>query len=121
MFKNKKIAFKLTMILLPLTALLIVLTIFMGIRQMQILHEAEATFTNKIAAVESVLLNGDRDFYQCDTLSKTLRFEKDEISSDDYDLAKSDYTENEKQVDEIVPMLREKFATDEYLYKTYKI
>ena len=51
MFKNKKIAFKLTMILLPLTALLIVLTIFMGIRQMQILHEAEATFTNKIAAV----------------------------------------------------------------------
>lgn len=115
MFQNKKIAFKLLVIIIPVTILMIVSSVFLSVRQLSMLNQAKAVYYDQIGTINSVLLNCDRDFYQAYASEEILYYGSELISNKAIKTSVTDYQENAQQVMEAGTKLQKLYAADPYL------
>ncbi len=97
-----KISFKgvLTIMLLPLVALLIFIMIFSSYKEKSTYTDAEALFYDSLYQVNSKLINGDRDFYQASlaVTEYSMRASQHSTAGEEMQGFIDDYNENADQV-----------------------
>lgn len=96
MIKNRKIAVKMVIMVLPLIITLIVQVIYSSYRQTAIFKETEKIFNDYLYEADSLLLNADRDFYQA-ALSEAKLYYQSDLSSEEEKALIEDFHLNEKQ------------------------
>lgn len=120
MFKNKKMAAKLLLIVVPLDLVSLFLLFALIFSVNRTMQDSKSIYYDHLYQIQTTLINCDRDFYQAQLAETDAHTLSDEADADTKKQMLSDYQDNAKQVTDAVASLTDLFAADSYLNNTYK-
>lgn len=126
MIKNRNIAIKLSIMLIPLIATIIFELVFYNNQQLKIYDQATNIYYNQLYESSSLLLNCDRDFYQADVAETTYYYKADKTPEESETLI-ADYEDNiaqtKKRFEQAINVIKEdsKFYNEYTLKELYKL
>ena len=119
--RNRKVAFKLWLLLLPAALLGLAILGSFGTLVMQVFHESQDTYYDTLYKNTKLLLNADRDIAKAQLAVNTLVFTEDSISQEERDALITEYNDTCQQVSSQINEAIKNFKSDEELYKNYVI
>jgi methyl-accepting chemotaxis protein len=116
--KNRKLATKLLVMLLPLVAMLVFSVIYFSQKVVNEFNNSVDLFYDRIGVAESEIINADRDFYQSLTAEVDLAMNWDTLSQSEREGLLADYQDNLDQTIERVAGAAELAAQDPDFYNS---
>ena len=120
MIRNRNIATKLCIMILPLIATMIFVALFYNNQQLDIYNQATDIYYNQLYESNSLLLNCDRDFYQADVAETTYYYKEDKTSEESKILI-ADYEDNTFQTMERFEQAIAIIKVDSQFYNEYNL
>lgn len=118
MIRNRKVLTKLFIMVIPLFAMLIGITVFFSAEQHNVYEEARGIYFEKLYQATNLMLNADRDFYQA-ALAETKGYYETDASASELAGYVKEYQTN---VDQTYDRMSRAFAimkTEEVLYSSF--
>ena len=119
--KRRGITVQLITMVVPAIIVLIIVTVFMGLEQINTLNEAKEVYYEEIAEIESALLGEDRDMYQAElALEKAHTKMYYENDTENLASALDDFTENAQQSLDGINTVKKLYAANDYLNREFR-
>ena len=119
--RNRKVAFKLWLLILPAAALILFLTYTSSMRVVNIYNETKATYYDTLYRNTKLILNADRDITKAQLAINTLVLNGGSMAQEDKDSLISKYNDTCQQVSDQITEAMNYIKADEELYKNYKL
>ncbi len=120
MIRNRNIAFKLSIMIIPLIATMIFEAVFYNNQQLEIYNQATDIYYNQLYESNNLLLNCDRDFYQAD-VAETTYYYKEDKSPEESNALIADYEDNASQTMERFEQALAIIKEDTKFYNEYNL
>ncbi|MDF2941157.1 MAG: Methyl-accepting chemotaxis sensory transducer [Herbinix sp.] len=118
--RNRKVAFKLWLMVLPIIITVIYILIQFGYQMNKLNDETKKTYYDTLYTNSSLILNADRDFYQATMAERILILSGDSIEQSSKESLLKDYNENCALILECINSAIDNIQSNQELYSEFK-